>query len=58
MSATVMRSAGLAPVWIALRQSLREVLESVTVADLVSGDLPDAVVRRAAHPDARTSKIP
>jgi Rrf2 family protein len=51
-------AAGLAPVWIALRQSLREVLEAVTVADLVSGDLPDAVVRRAAHPDARTSKIP
>ncbi len=51
-------AAALAPVWVALRQNLRAVLESVTIADLVTGRLPDAIRRRAALPDARVSKIP
>ena len=47
----------LAPVWVALRQNLRSVLEAVSVADLVTGELPEAVRRRVSHPEARTSRI-
>lgn len=32
-------------VWIALRASMRSVLEEVTLADLVSGELPESVGR-------------
>ena len=39
-------------VWIALRASLRTVLEDVTLADLVSGELPEAVERLAGGEDA------
>src|SRR2546421_952663 len=38
--------------WIAVRASLRSVLESVTVADLAAGRLPAAVTQIAAAPDA------
>lgn len=37
----------LATVWIALRSSLREVLEQVTLADVASGELPATVVQRS-----------
>ena len=37
----------LPQVWMAVRGSLRQVLETVTVADLVAGDLPDGVVALA-----------
>jgi Rrf2 family protein len=36
-------SEPLEEVWMAVRASVRSVLEAVTVADLVSGSLPDAV---------------
>ncbi len=42
----------LQEVWIAVRASLRAVLEHVTLADLVSGELPTAVESLAAEPDA------
>lgn len=42
----------LTKVWIAVRSSLREVLEEVTVADLRDGNLPDTVDRLADEPDA------
>ena len=42
----------LQEVWIAVRASLRTVLEHVTLADLVSGELPSAVKDLAASPDA------
>jgi Rrf2 family protein len=42
----------LQEVWIAVRASLRTVLEHVTLADLVSGQLPDEVESLAASPDA------
>jgi|SRR5690349_597959 len=42
----------LQEVWIAVRASLRTVLEHVTLADLVSGQLPDEVESLAAKPDA------
>jgi Rrf2 family protein len=45
-------SESLATVWIALRSSLREVLEQVTLADVAAGKLPDAVTSRSGDPDA------
>lgn len=43
---------GLQEVWIAVRASLREVLENVTLGQLASGDLPDEVTRLAETRDA------
>jgi Rrf2 family protein len=45
-------AAALPEVWIAVRASLREVLEHVTLADVAAGRLPQCVRRRAADPDA------
>jgi Rrf2 family protein len=42
----------LREVWVALRVSLREVLENVTVADVVSGKLPPAVCDKLDVPGA------
>lgn len=42
----------LQEVWIAVRASLRTVLEHVTLSDLVSGRLPSEVESLAAQPDA------
>ena len=42
----------LSEVWIAVRASLRGVLEQVTLADLVDGPLPDAVLDLALQPEA------
>jgi Rrf2 family protein len=42
----------LKEVWVAVRASLRSVLEEVTLADLASGQLPDAVKRLTADPEA------
>ena len=42
----------LQEVWIAVRASLRSVLESVTLADLVSGELPPVVEHLSGSPDA------
>ena len=42
----------LAEVWVAVRASLRSVLETVTLADLVAGNLPAAVNALARDPDA------
>jgi Rrf2 family protein len=42
----------LQEVWIAVRASLREVLDHTTLADVASGELPAAVKRLAADPDA------
>ena len=38
--------------WVAVRASLRAVLEHVTIADLASGALPAGVAAIAAEPDA------
>ena len=43
-------------VWLALRANVREVLESVTIADLVERDLPQPVLRLAEHPDVRGAR--
>ena len=42
----------LQAVWIAVRASLRTVLEEVTLADLVSGDLPSVVGELTSSKDA------
>src|SRR3954454_22335260 len=42
----------LREVWIAVRGNLRAVLESVTLADIAAGRLPDEISRIAADPDA------
>lgn len=46
----------LADVWLALRASLRGVLEGVTLADIASGELPAAVRELAAQPDAQSQR--
>ncbi|MEA2685187.1 MAG: hypothetical protein QOE93_382 [Actinomycetota bacterium] len=42
----------LQEVWVAVRASLRAVLENVTLADIVSGHLPPAINALTADPDA------
>src|SRR3954471_4274030 len=42
----------LQEVWIAVRASLRSVLEEVTLADLASGNLPSVVSDFVAEPDS------
>jgi Rrf2 family protein len=45
-------AARLSEVWIAVRASLRAVLENVTLADLVEGPLPASVVKLATQPES------
>ena len=45
-------AAPLREVWIAVRASLRVVLESVTLADVARGELPDAVAGLTGNADA------
>jgi len=42
----------LEELWVALRASLRSVLEAVTLADLAAGELPEDVAALARDPDA------
>ena len=42
----------LREVWIATRANLRMVLETVTLADVTAGTLPEVVVRLASDPEA------
>ncbi|MDA8291466.1 MAG: Rrf2 family transcriptional regulator [Actinomycetota bacterium] len=49
-------NARLQDVWIAVRASLRAVLERTTLADVASGQLPTNVRRLASDPDAWTSR--
>jgi Rrf2 family protein len=42
----------LGAVWIAVRASLREVLEHVTLAQVLRGDFPESVTRFSSDPDA------
>ncbi len=46
----------LQDVWVAVRASLRAVLEQVTIADIVSGELPVAVKQLTTDPDAWLSR--
>jgi Rrf2 family protein len=47
-------SESLRQVWIAVRASLRSVLEKVTIADLASGSLPASIVTLSSRPEALT----
>ena len=39
-------------VWVALRSTIRSVLEEVTIADLISGKLPKHVIKLTEDPDS------
>jgi Rrf2 family protein len=45
----------LQTVWVAVRASLRSVLETVTISDITSGQLPKPIVKLTTDPDAWTS---
>ena len=49
------RSEPLREVWVAVRASLRSVLEEVTLADVASGELPQNVRALTEAPDAWVS---
>jgi Rrf2 family protein len=49
------RSEPLREVWVAVRASLRSVLEQVTLADVASGELPENVRELTSAPDAWVS---
>jgi Rrf2 family protein len=50
-------SEHLQSVWIAVRAALRMVLESVSIADVVSGKLPRRVARLVDDPDAWAPRV-
>ncbi len=43
-------------VWVALRSTIRSVLEVVTIANLITGELPASVIAMTEAPDAWTSQ--
>jgi Rrf2 family protein len=45
-------AARLRDVWVALRASVRSVLEHVTIADVARGELPERVAELTREPDA------
>lgn len=49
-------AAHLQELWVAVRASMRSVLDRVTLADLAAGNLPDNVRRLLDDPDAWTAK--
>jgi Rrf2 family protein len=48
-------ATSLRDLWVAVRASLRRVLESTSLADVVEGDLPDEVIELMADPEAYIS---
>ena len=46
----------LQAVWVAVRASLRAVLDNVTIAGIVAGDLPKSVTRLTDDPEAWRSR--
>ncbi|HEY9378751.1 MAG TPA: Rrf2 family transcriptional regulator [Jiangellaceae bacterium] len=49
-------AAPLTDVWVAVRASLRDVLETTTVADVLAAQLPDHVLELLARPDSRVRR--
>ncbi len=45
------RAQKLQDVWVGLRANIREVLETVTLADIVAGELPDPVAEIVGRPE-------
>ena len=50
-------STHLRDVWVAVRGALREVLEHVTLGQVLRGELPDAVTRFTDDPDAWITRV-
>lgn len=50
-------AAALRDVWLALRANIRQVLETVTLADVVAGSLPEPIGTLARHPDAAEERV-
>ena len=50
-------AARLQDVWVATRASLRSVLESVTLADMVKGELPPHIAEMVADPDSWVPRV-
>lgn len=48
----------LQDLWVAVRASLRSVLETVTLADVVNGSLPDPVLAFTDDPEAWCKRLP
>lgn len=48
-------ATALLPLWIALRANVRQILEGVSLADVVSGRLPEEVMRLTDAPAAWTN---
>jgi Rrf2 family protein len=48
----------LATVWLALRSSIRSVLQEVSLADLVDGEIPESIVMMASSSDPDTFEGP
>jgi Rrf2 family protein len=51
-------AASLERVWLALRANIRQVLESVTLADVVAGELPEPIGTLAEHPEVTERRAP
>jgi Rrf2 family protein len=51
-------AAPLQQVWVAVRRSLRDVLEHVTIADIAKNELPVEVTSRTTDPDSWTTHTP
>jgi Rrf2 family protein len=51
-------SAPLRDVWLALRAGIRQVLESVTLADVVANRLPEPIGTLVAHPESAQGREP
>ncbi|AYY12359.1 Rrf2 family transcriptional regulator [Actinobacteria bacterium YIM 96077] len=49
-------AVALTQVWVAVRASLRDVLEVTTVADVLTGDLPPQVTALLERPDSWTRR--
>jgi Rrf2 family protein len=45
-------ASNLQVIWVAVRACLREVLDEITIAEVVSGELPEHVSALVAKPDA------
>ena len=50
-------AAPLRQVWLALRVNIRQVLETVTLADVVAGALPEPIGTLADHPEAAEERV-
>jgi Rrf2 family protein len=50
-------AARLQDLWVATRASLRSVLESVTLADMVKGELPRHIADLVADPDSWVPRV-